>query len=501
MSKFKLLLFILVTAALLKSCAKPFDEVDASLTPSLGLPLLDAKIQLKEVVDGLKAFSFVTVNADGSYQLKYSTTLPFSNSFNLFENMPVVQIPPVDTIMSVPFPSSAGSKIELVELKRGRFRFSFGAFQENLSVTFSLPQFTKNGVPFSKTFPVAARGRVTETIDLSGYRIAPDANANIKLVYDARNALNERIKLFLPGNFYEFSDFANKYVEGYFGQQVLASYKDSISLSYFKDLNFAGEIKFYESKINFSIANSFGVPFYLKLNQADLFSSSGAKVSMTGPLNDGFELSYPSLTQKGQFVNTLVSYNKSNSNVVSLVNLFPSKIVYKIDGLLNRDSGSKKVVGFMSDTSSLKVKMEIDIPVVLSAKNFTSEDAFAIDFAKLAEVKSVEMNVIAENGLPLEVTLQGYFVNASNQRVDSLFSGPKLILPGAPVNADGLPTAKANGLTSIVVDAAKFDKIRTCKKLIVKYTFASSANGSVPVKLNQLQEVAIKIGVKAKVDF
>ena len=478
-----------------QSCSKPFDEIDSSTTPDLGIPLLDAKIQLKEVIDGLNAFSYLSVNPDGSYTFKYSTTFPTTTSFNIFDSMPVAQIPVYDTAIIVPFPVPQGSRLDVIDLSKGKFKFSFTSPLEQLNVTVKIPQFTKNNVPLSKTFTINVGGKVTDSIDLNGYHIEPDVNGKIALIYDARRANGTRTTILGLTNYYEFAAFNNKFIKGYFGPRDLASTKDSISIDFFKNLNFQGEIKFFDPKVTLTIENSFGMPLYVKLSQSEVTPSSGSKFAMTGPLSNGLTINYPSLTQVGQYKQTTVTQDKSNSNVVALVNALPTKIVYKVDGLMNPDT-TNKTSGFASDTSRLRLKMDIDIPALLSAKNFLSQDTFSIDFSKFSNVRNVEMKLVTENGLPLELTMQGYFLNAQNQRLDSLFTLSKMILPAAPVGADGIPTSSAKGWTLIPIETAKFDKIRSSTKMIIKYSFATTANGSVAVKLNQSQSVSLKIGLK-----
>ncbi len=494
----KTLIYLFVAVSVLsfaQSCAKPFDEIDMSTSPDLGIPLLDAKIQLKDVIDGLNAYSYLAVNPDGSYSFRYSTSFPFSTAFNLFDSIPVVKIPVLDTALLVPFPAPQDARVESVDLSKGKFKFSFASPLEQLNVTVKLPQFVKNALPLTKTFTVSAGGTVTDSIDLTGYHVEPDANGKIALIYDARKTNGTRATVLWASNYYEFSKFDSKLIRGYLGQRAITTSKDSLTIDFFKNLNFQGEIKFYEPKMTLTIDNSYGLPIYVKLNQSEVTPSVGSKFAMTGPLATGITIANPALSRMGQYQQTVITHDKTNSNVVALVNALPTKIVYKVDGVMNPDS-TNKTSGFVMDTSRIRLKMDIDIPAVLSAKNFVSQDTFAIDFSKLTNVRNVEMKVITENGLPLELTMQGYFVNAQNQKLDSLFTTSRMVLPAAPVGVDGLPTATAKGWTLIPIEAAKFDKIRTSTKMIVKYSFATTANGSVPVKLNQSQQVSLKIGLK-----
>ena len=132
-----------------------------------------------------------------------------------------------------------------------------------------------------------------------------------------------------------------------------------------------------------------------------------------------------------------------------------------------------------------------------AARNFEVNDTFPINLASAQDITKAEFKILTDNGMPIDVSLQGYFAKANGQILDSLYAQKAQILKGAPVGSNGLPTGISSAANIISVDAVKLNKIReTAKKLIIRYSFSTTNAGSVPVKLAAKQGVRLRIGVK-----
>ena len=138
----------------------------------------------------------------------------------------------------------------------------------------------------------------------------------------------------------------------------------------------------------------------------------------------------------------------------------------------------------------------MDLPIYGSAKNFVINDTFALDLSNYNNVTYGEFKIITDNGMPIDLALQGYFANAKGIVIDSFYTTSSLVLRGAPVGANGLPTSVQTNENVIKIEAEKLKRILPAKKLIIRYSFSTTNNGSVPVKLTSTQDVRVRIGVK-----
>jgi hypothetical protein len=144
----------------------------------------------------------------------------------------------------------------------------------------------------------------------------------------------------------------------------------------------------------------------------------------------------------------------------------------------------------------MNVQVEVELPMYGTASGFESRDTFSIDFDSYLGFNEVEFKVISENGIPLDVGLQIYFADENGVVLDSLFTPYGNILEAAPVDGEGLPTAISEKTTFTTFEGARFDKIKTAKKALLRASYSTVNNGETIVKILSTQEVKIRMGMK-----
>jgi hypothetical protein len=146
----------------------------------------------------------------------------------------------------------------------------------------------------------------------------------------------------------------------------------------------------------------------------------------------------------------------------------------------------------------------------LTAKNFSLTDTTAISFGSASNttnnVDHVELKIITDNSMPIDLGVQGYFINDYGLVLDSLYSATssldplnttgRLVLKSAPVDALGNSTGKTNQVTFVGFDAARYLRLKAATRLAIKYTFSTANAGMAPVRVLSTQGVDIKIGMK-----
>lgn len=493
MRKNFLLVLIVVFLSIFLSCKiNPIADLNTDISNSeWAVPLIDSKKSFKELIEDFDPQATLQVGADGTLILHYKGNYIARSSLDIFAAFQNALFPILDTAMALPLDLPNGVKLDYVNIKQGSLDWFMRSPDEPLTVTVKIPQITKNNVPFQQTFTVTNLGYFGN-LNLKGYTFS-SANDSIYLYHDARKANGDRVNLRGNGLF-TIKDFQFSFVKGFMGVDTFDVPQDRLKIDFFDKWN-QGETKFENPKMTLTLDNSFGFPVKAFSRIADAISVNGKTLQMQSPLLSGVNINYPNLNEIGVSKRTVLVLDKNNSNLQDIISFNPVAIDYDIDGISNADP-SVKTIGFMTDTSAFRLQMDLDLPLHGSAKNFITSDTFDIDFSKYSDVKNAELKVITDNGMPIDLNLQGYFATANGIVIDSFYNSTTAILKGAPVNYDGLPRSTQTSESVVAIGSDKFPRIVPAKKLIVKYSFATTGNGAYPVKLTGSQELRVRIGVK-----
>ena len=489
----KSLYFLTVIILTLFGCrVNPFNDLNTEGVHSdWAVPIIDSKKSFKDIISGFDKQAFLQIEPDGSLVLKYKGDYIARSSIDIFSSFQNAIFPITDTVMAVPLRLPKGVHVDFVDVKQGTMDWIMLAPNEPLNVTLRIPQLTKNGVAFERNFPLTSFG-YKGTLDMSGWHIE-SKNDSIYMYHDARKANGERVNLKGSGGL-NIKDFQFKYVQGYLGVDTFDVPRDTINMDFFDNWK-QGEVKFENPKLTVTLDNSFGLPVRAFSRVADVISVNGQRIALKSALNQGVDINYPKLNEVGQSKRTVVTFDKTNSNLAEIISQNPIAVDYDIDGVTNPDP-LVQATGFLTDTSSFKLQVDMDLPIHGSAKNFVINDTFAIDLSNYTNVTYGEFKIITDNGMPIDLALQGFFANANGTVIDSFYTTSSLVLRGAPVGANGLPTAVQTNENVIKIEAEKLKRILPAKKLIIRYAFSTTNNGAVPVKLTATQDVRVRIGVK-----
>lgn len=486
------LLFAISLVAFMSCNINPLSELTTEGGQSeWAIPLIDTKKSFKDIINGFDKQAFLQISPDGSLVLHYKGDYIARSSLDIFSSFQNAIFPVLDTAMAVPFSLPKGVHVDYVDIKQGTLDWFMRSPNDPLYVTLRIPQMTKNGQPFEQKFLVTNFG-YRGTLDMQGWRVEGQ-NDSIYMYHDARKANGERVNLKSNGAF-NIKDFQFQFVKGFLGVDTFDVPRDTLKMDFFDNWK-QGEVRFENPQMKITLDNSFGLPVRSFARVADVIAINGQRLSLKSALTQGIDINYPLLTEIGQSKRTSVILDKTNSNLADVINLNPTAIDYDIDGITNPDPTIRKA-GFMTDISAFKLQMEIDLPIHGSAKNFIVNDTFSIDLSRYTNVNFGELKVITDNGMPIDLSMQGFFANANGTVIDSFYNAETAILRGAPVGANGLPQSIQTTQSVIKVDAIKLKRILPAKKIIVRYSFSTTNNGAIPVKLTASQDVRVRIGLK-----
>jgi hypothetical protein len=483
------------------SCQKPFDSIDKelNLNPEFAFPLVDTRFAFLSIWDDFDKSGQLEMQSDGSFKLIYKSNAAIgAGGINIFNKMPdIPAIPVVLNLTTLPFPSPDSTRIDYMLYKSGKFQYAMevpSGIVANVKLT--IPQFTKNNVAFKQEFTVKDSICKGE-FDLTGWEVTPTLG-RIAIQYEAVDAWTGAPVTVKPlTSFYKFTAFESSVVRGLLGSQTVKLVDVDLPIGFFKNWKLQGNIRFADPKITLNLDNSLGVPTRVTARIASVKDIRDSSINLTSPLSTGVNVNYPNINEIGQFKKTVITLDKSNSNIVDVMNSFPTNFKFGLDAKLS----SNTTAGFITDNSKVNAQVKMELPFYVAARDFMVYDTLAIDFSKYNEVNSAQLKIKTDNSLPFDLGFQGYFINSSGAKLDSFATKEAMILKGAPINAAGQAALSSEELAFITLDKERFAKAKQATKLVLRYSLTTTRGGTVPVYIYNYQGVTVKVGVKAVVSL
>ncbi len=402
-----------------------------------------------------------------------------------------------------------GEQLNTIILKQGNISYDIDyGIRENAQVVLTLPYLTMNGSPFSEVISLTSNHvsatNVTGSFDLSGYTfdltgggghnnyIAATISANvissgIPIPIDTSDAVSADITI---------DNLAFSYVDGYLGSQPITVPTDSLDFSLFKkDLGI--NVSLADPQITLKLKNSVGIPINGDLSVLSVIGENGNTVPFTGIANP-LVINSPSAV--GQTATTNIVINKNTSNITTVLTSNPKTIIY---GLTAATNPSGFGVNFITDSSSIDVSMEMDVPLYGSLSGFVIKDTVDFPADAFKNVYTATLRSIITSEFPIEANVQMYFLDASYAMVDSIFpSGYEQVVPSSIIDVNGeLVSASAPKTTDMAVSAAMAEKLKVAKYIVVATKLATANNGTQAAKFYSTYKMNVKLGILAKLNI
>ncbi len=493
-----IIVFLIISSFQLSGCKK-FEDIrvveDIAYEPEFAIPLINSSISLQDILDSEDNIALLDIDADGNMTLNYDAEFEHNSASELIGEIPTFPLVLTDTVTSVPVQIFDNIELNSISLKSGTISFNLqSGIPENIDVTITIPQLTKNGLPFSTNLELVYLGSLPvfamiDPISIEGYFLDLVGNS-VDVNYEAITNSGDHVVLDLVTGAAENWNY--DLIQGIAEQQTFSISKDSIEIDLY-DSWLEGEISFEDPRIAIEIENSFGFPMGVQLVNVVAITSSGNEVNLT-TTNNSFEVNYPLLSEVGEAKTTTFFFDKNNSNIKDILNTKPTKLYYEIEGTLNPNNTNDP--GFISDQSDLSSLLSLELPIHGSASGFTIQSSAEMDIGTLENIRNAEFKIITDNGLPIDVDLQLYFQDENENIIDSLFNQPQALLAAASVDAHGNTTGSVEVTTYIDVPEERMLMIQNAKNVLIDVSFSTYNNGNTSVRINSSQEVGIRMGAK-----
>ncbi|MEY4135444.1 MAG: hypothetical protein RL386_1794 [Bacteroidota bacterium] len=505
-------IFVLLTLAALATCCELLSGFENTEIPpsevEVALPIVNSTVAIGELLEGFERVAdAISMDSAGILHFKYQGDLITRSGEEIFSRIGAA-LPPLIPLLAdnltLPLILPAGAVLEKVDLKAGNFSFyAENPNRDPVQVRLTLPDLRRQDKPFTLEFslpgysgtgPRPSTTNSAAPASLAGYRVLP-ANQAIRLQYQALSPKGERLQL--SPFVVQLTGLAFSYFEGYLGRLLYEGEKDSVQIDFFDTRYIQGNIRFAEPKVSFFFENSIGVPTLAIVNTFDIVNVRGQRMAVQGPaVQSGIPFPFPGLNEVGQSKQKIFDFTKENSNIRELMASGPVAVVYDVDALTH-PSGNNTERGFVTDKSFYRVSATVDLPFIGQASAFEVDQDFSLELSDFASARKVALRLITDNDIPLDLDVQGYFLNSNGQVVDSLLPAPERLVRGALVGADGLPLSKSQKVTEALFEDERLKRILNAAQLRIKVALSTDSNQGKDVKILSGQRLQLRLSARA----
>ncbi len=450
-------------------------------------------IYAKDVVklnDFTQNFSIVPSNLAGNAAPSFNGTIVNSTSQNFT------------------YATQNGTELHDLNFQSGSLALNVStSLNHNIQLVITFPDLKSGGIPISRTLTITNPSHsASSTIDLSN--VLADFTANntatntLRINIDATitgtgQALQGTESLDLSMN---LSNLNFKNITGYFGQQTLASFADSMLLKVFNN-PIPGSLSFTNPKLTFTVDNSFGIPITVNFNNLSTVNPTNnqeTQITFNNPnqsVNIPASMGLPAVSTSFELSNAT-----TNNTMTNLVDATPKYLKYNISAISN-PNGNVAPLNFIESTSKMIVKTDIELPFEGYASGMEVKDTLKFDQIKSVpdQIESVLFRLKVDNGFPLTFNGQAEFVDSNYHHLFDLFDSPTNIISAAPVNTTThIVNGTVTNSTDVNISASKIALLGNVRYIILKGFAETTKPTNTVVKLLDGYKIGLKLSVQVQ---
>ena len=271
----------------------------------------------------------------------------------------------------------------------------------------------------------------------------------------------------------------------------------------FENSSGQGYFEFTNPSLRLFVENEIGMPIQAEIeNLRTIIEDTGQEFNMSG-YTSVYNINMPSIL--GNMVVTNIVFNNANTSGLSnVITPVPKFLAFLVSAFTN-PSGPTGTMNFTSDTSKLRVRSELELPLEGFAYGFGVRDTVPFNLSQnISEIEYVMFRLFLDNGFPIEMGGQVKFMDDNYNVLFSAFDQTTTIVPPAIVDASGMVNQRATNMTDIVLEDWKLDLLPQVKYLEIEgNTQTTDGPLGVVVKMFDWYNLKMKLSmqIQAKMKF
>lgn len=390
-----------------------------------------------------------------------------------------------------------GAQLKEMRIKTGSLKLRVKSnINETIFVTYEVPGLINNGDTVTEYFtvpPATASNPFSEvkTIPLDGAKVILrgkkgegwlESNAvhyRLTARIDSTGELKTISKEDSMKVYMGLIDLVPDYGLGFIGQDTIEIGPESEDIDIFE--NTSGALNLQDAKFSLSLNNTSGIDAEVKINSLKSKSRDGREIALNSSvLDENIQIQAASDTSNPAF--TSVDLSEENSNTAEFINVLPKSIAYDMEVYLNPGGNDNDFGDWFYDNSLIETNAQIDVPLQIKPEQFTLTDTADVDLSSLLvneQVKGATLNLIVNNGYPLESRIGLYFLDENDVIQDSLFTNENSIA-AAELNASNHQSSKSvKSILSSDFSRERIEKLSMAQKVVFQLSFNTSANQAI----------------------
>lgn len=327
-------------------------------------------------------------------------------------------------------------QLKQMDLNSGSLMLTlYSTLQEDIIIDYVINSATKDGtaLQLSETVPAGSINNpssISVAIDLTGYQLdltglGNSYNTIISNAYatlpSTANTIDPTINDYLKIE-YQLIDLKPAYIKGYF---VSTAFEVSETFDVFQNLSseVSGNFSLKQMELDLSIANYLGVDLQTEItsitsnNNVESVHLNHSILNQTTNMSRATDKNGSSSPSNYSF-----NFNNNNSNISELVGIVPNNFSFDINFGLNPFGNSSLSNDFAYLNRGLDITMDLIAPIEIGFNNLTLSDTtpFVISDSIPLQINNGTINLIVNNGFPLEIDAKIILFDENFNRIDSI---------------------------------------------------------------------------------
>ncbi len=395
--------------------------------------------------------------------------------------LPQQDIDFIDEVLD--FGVTEDERIVTLTLNNAILEYNFiSTFKIDFTFQMTFPTASIDGNPVS--FEISANTSGNGQIDLSNCLFDLTSNpeqpynqipVNIALAMGSQDQWIEFDSSSVIQFSYYLKDLEFGMIQGWIGKKEAELGREIVQVA--DDLldKISGTIVFDNPQIKLLVSNNIGIPVSFQMDIQNVLRD-GSVIPLDA---DVLTIPYPTVPGN-EIVNEVVIINNSNSNLSNFLSQIPRSIEFSGNTYLNFETPASEPVytNFITSNGSVKLGLEIDLPIALSIKDLEFVDTLEtnIDTEVFEQVEYVELSILTQNGIPFEMDcLLELFDDINQPRIDSIMLD---LLDPALIDNTGKVSDIAEKLSKIYLDKNRVDNLARTKHIRITAKVNSSDSGN-----------------------